>query len=111
MIKYYLSAILVSFLSLYASTSCAQTSPLSVEKIMKDPKWMGTFPENIEWGTQSNTIYFDYNPEGNSTDSLYKVTLKNLDKIEKVTLAERKAMISKYGSFNNTKTKKSLRCI
>lgn len=106
MIKYYLSAILVSFLSLYASTFCAQTSPLSVEKIMKDPKWMGTFPENIEWGTQSNTIYFDYNPEGNSTDSLYKVTLKNLDKIEKVTLAERKAMISKYGSFNNTKTKK-----
>lgn len=106
MIKYYLSAILVSFLSLYASTSCAQTSPLSVEKIMKAPKWMGTFPENIEWGTQSNTIYFDYNPEGNSTDSLYKVTLKNLDKIEKVTLAERKAMISKYGSFNNTKTKK-----
>ena len=73
---------------------------------MQDPKWMGTFPENVQWGSQSNTIYFDYNPEENTSDSLYKIEVNKLDAIQKVSLAERKAMISNYGSFNPSKTKK-----
>ncbi len=73
---------------------------------MKDPKWMGNFPENVQWGTQSNTIYFNYNPDGNTSDSLYKIEVNKLDNIQKVSLAERKAMISSYGSFNSSKTKK-----
>ena len=73
---------------------------------MQDPKWMGTFPENVQWGSQSNTIYFDYNPEGNTSDSLYKIEVNKLDAIQKVSLDERKAMISNYGSFNPSKTKK-----
>ncbi len=78
----------------------AQTSSLSVEKIMQDPKWMGTFPENVNWDTQSKTIYFNYNPEGNASDSLHKIKISNLDKIEKVSLAERKAMPPRFGSWD-----------
>lgn len=78
----------------------AQTSSLSVEKIMQDPKWMGTFPENVNWDTQSKTIYFNYNPEGNASDSLYKINISNLDKIEKVSLTERKAMPPRFGSWD-----------
>lgn len=75
---------------LLAENGIAQTSPLSVEKIMQNPEWMGTFPSNIEWGPQGENIYFDYNPEQNPTDSLYKISLNNQDKIEKVSLREKK---------------------
>ncbi|HEA31385.1 MAG TPA: S9 family peptidase, partial [Leeuwenhoekiella sp.] len=92
---------------LFLSQICfAQISPLSVEKIMQDPQWMGTFPSNIEWGSQSETIYFDYNPEQNPADSLYKISLNKQDKIEMVSLREKKAMIPSYGTFNEDKTKK-----
>ena len=53
----------------------AQT-PLSVEKIMQNPNWMGYFPSQINWGQQSEKIYFNYNPEQNETDSLYSFNLK-----------------------------------
>ncbi|WP_442846836.1 prolyl oligopeptidase family serine peptidase [Leeuwenhoekiella sp. H156] len=96
---------LVAFMGMYTILS-AQTSSLSVEKIMQDPRWMGTFPENVNWDTQSKTIYFDYNPEGNPADSLYKISISNPDKIEKVNLAERKAMPGRYGTWNTAHTKK-----
>ncbi|WP_028376796.1 S9 family peptidase [Leeuwenhoekiella sp. MAR_2009_132] len=106
MFKSYLGILLVALMCFSNLTVSAQTSALSVEKIMKDPKWMGNFPENVQWGTQSNTIYFNYNPDGNTSDSLYKIEVNKLDNIQKVSLAERKAMISSYGSFNSSKTKK-----
>ena len=27
----------------------AQLSPLTVNKIMRDPKWIGTSPSNLQW--------------------------------------------------------------
>tara|TARA_R110000765_G_scaffold358077_2_gene448320 strand:+ start:149 stop:2542 length:2394 start_codon:yes stop_codon:yes gene_type:complete len=92
------------FISVTAS-GFSQTSELSVEKIMQDPQWMGTFPSNIHWGAQSENIYFDYNPEKNPADSLYKININSLDKIEKVSLSEKRKLISPYGSsFNKGKT-------
>ena len=54
------------------SLAQAQT-PLSVDYIMRDPKWMGTFPSAHFWSSDSKQIYFNYNPEKNLTDSLYKI--------------------------------------
>ncbi|MEH6658930.1 S9 family peptidase [Leeuwenhoekiella marinoflava] len=101
-----LRVVLFTLVALSNYALFAQTSSLSVEKIMKDPKWMGTFPERINWDTKSKTIYFNYNPEENPSDSLYKISLSNLDKIEKVSLAERKNITSPYGSWNVDETKK-----
>ncbi|RXG20564.1 dipeptidyl aminopeptidase/acylaminoacyl peptidase [Leeuwenhoekiella polynyae] len=97
---------LIAFFVLSNCALFAQTSSLSVEKIMQDPKWMGTFPERINWGSQSKTIYFDYNPDKNPSDSLYKLSVNNLENIEKVSLAERKNMTSPYGTWNADHTKK-----
>ncbi|MDX1426908.1 MAG: S9 family peptidase, partial [Salegentibacter mishustinae] len=73
---------------------------------MQDPNWMGTFPSNLKWSADSETIYFDYNPEKNTKDSLYKIDLSNTSKISKVSLEEERKLISRYGDFNKDRSKK-----
>lgn len=84
----------------------AQTSELSVDKIMQDPLWMGTFPTNVNWGIESENIYFDYNPKGNTSDSLYKVRIDNPKKILKVSPEERRNRIPSHGDFNDKRSAK-----
>jgi dipeptidyl aminopeptidase/acylaminoacyl peptidase len=63
-----------------ALTGFAQTplGKLTVEKIMRDPKWMGTSPSNVSWSYDSKYIYFNWNPEEAVTDSLYYLTKENI---------------------------------
>ena len=63
--------LILSLLWVY-SFSSAQ-SQLSVESIMRNPSWMGTFPSGHYWSANSQQIYFNYNPEKNQVDSLYKI--------------------------------------
>ena len=35
---------------------------LTVEKIMQDPKWIGTSPSAITWGTDSKAVFFQLEP-------------------------------------------------
>lgn len=44
---------------------------LTVDYIMRDPKWMGTSPSNAFWSHDSKTVYFNWNPQKNISDSLY----------------------------------------
>jgi dipeptidyl aminopeptidase/acylaminoacyl peptidase len=96
------------FLSLvfFLFSLSASAQSLSVEKIMQDPKWMGYFPSNIQWDDKGETIYFNYNPEGNPADSLYKINMKNLSKIEKVSLDEKKGRIPSNADVNKARTHK-----
>lgn len=67
-------------LFLFSSLLCiAQTtlSPLSVEKIMRDPKWIGSSPSQLQWNRTGDTLYFNWNPEQKKADSIYFITLKN----------------------------------
>ena len=95
---------LLAFISL--NFCYAQTSDLTVEKIMQDPSWMGTFPSNISWGAHSENIYFQYNPEKNPSDSLYRINIKNPKQIEKVSWQEEDQLLPRQGDFNNARTKK-----
>ncbi|MDT0690804.1 prolyl oligopeptidase family serine peptidase [Salegentibacter sp. F188] len=83
-----------------------QESELSVEKIMQDPAWMGTFPSIVHWGADSERIYFNYNAENDPSDSLYKINIRNRGKIEKVSLREKRKMLPRYGDFNKKRSKK-----
>jgi dipeptidyl aminopeptidase/acylaminoacyl peptidase len=49
-----------------------ETAPLTVEKIMRDQKWLGTPPSNYRWSADSKTVYFDWNPENKEKDQLYQ---------------------------------------
>lgn len=53
-----------------------QKSVLTVEKIMRDPKWMGSSPEDIFWGSFDDQLYFRWNREANDYASLYSVSIK-----------------------------------
>lgn len=72
--KWALSLLLLSF----GTRLCAQqVAPLSVEKIMRDPKWIGTSPSGLFWGKDSKTLYFSWNPGKAPADSLYYITTEN----------------------------------
>ncbi len=53
----------------------AQAQTLTVEKIMQDPKWIGTSPSNVGWSPDSKTVLFNWNPKGNVSDSVYGYSL------------------------------------
>ncbi len=82
-----------------------QLAPLTVEKIMRDPKWIGTAPSNIFWSEDSKQLYFNWNPDKNAGDSLYSITPVNRTP-QKVSTAIRRALPSVNGMYNRTKTKK-----
>ncbi|NEV93006.1 prolyl oligopeptidase family serine peptidase [Psychroflexus sp. YR1-1] len=92
--------------ALLASLSGFAQSDLSVQKIMQDPNWMGTFPSDVAWNEQSDVIYFNYNPEQEVSDSLYKINLKNTSEIQKVSLDEIKTRVSSSGDYNAKRTAK-----
>ena len=64
---------------------------LTVEKIMRDPKWFATSPENIYWRDDSKKVYFDWNPEKSERSALYSITPSSTTPV-KVGVDERKTM-------------------
>ncbi|RDV15646.1 S9 family peptidase [Pontibacter diazotrophicus] len=98
---------LVAYLMLCGGAMQAQDGKmeLSVEKIMRDPKWMGTSPSNIFWSEDGKKIYFNWNPDGNKADSLYSVSADGKN-IWKVSPQERRSLPSPYGEYNRAETKK-----
>lgn len=51
-----------------------QLGQLTVEKIMRDPKWIGTSPSNLQWTADGKYLLFNWNPEKAAADSLYYIT-------------------------------------
>ena len=49
----------------------ANAQTLTVEKIMRDPKWIGAQPSNVFWSQDSKSVYFSWNPDGKMSDSVY----------------------------------------
>lgn len=82
----------------------AQLAPLTVEKIMRDQKWIGTSPDGIRWQRDSKVIYFDWNPTQSVSDSLYFVKVN--DWKPQITPAIERADVRAYnsGNYNPAKT-------
>ena len=92
------------FLSLFICVSAysqnVNNPVLTVEKIMKDIKWIGSSPSNISWTWDSKNIFFSWNPEKNVADSFYIYSLVT-KKIEKLNynLAQKCIAINR-GNYN-----------
>src|SRR6187402_530927 len=82
-----LTSFLFFFLFIIQSFGQQKLDKLTVEKIMRDPNWIGTSPSNIQWSNDGKSIYFNWNPEKALADSLYYITLSNKTPV-KVTPAE-----------------------
>ena len=50
---------------------------LTVEKIMRDPKWIGSSPSNPMWSADGKCLYFSWNPDKDPSDSLYFISKDN----------------------------------
>jgi dipeptidyl aminopeptidase/acylaminoacyl peptidase len=92
---------------LYAQTKIDSTklTELTIEKIMRDTKWMGTSPSRVFWSEDSKNIYFNWNPENAPDDSMYFVSREDTTP-RKVTIEEQKLLPSRWGDYNHEKTKK-----
>jgi dipeptidyl aminopeptidase/acylaminoacyl peptidase len=95
----FISFLLISYLTQ------AQLAPLTVEKIMRDQKWVGSSPSNVFWSEDGKTIYFNWNPDKAKSDSLYKVTLADR-KPQKVSAKERRGLPSQSGAYSKDFGKK-----
>lgn len=82
-----------------------ETKQLTVDKIMRDAKWIGTSPSDIFWSPNGEKLYFNWNPDKKDEDELYAVSLKN-HQPKKVDLEEASwARAQRRGSWNRDKTK------
>ena len=61
----------------YFSAQSQELGTLNVDKIMRDPKWMGVSPTNIQWDNNSRNIYFNWNPDKVKEDPLYQISIDN----------------------------------
>lgn len=86
-------------------TYAQQSSPLTVEKIMRDPKWIGTSPDNLFWGADGKTIYFNWNPEQAPADSMYAITLANHVPTKTIPANRQRISAKAFGNYNLAKTK------
>ena len=104
--KYFLKSFFLTLIVGLTSTYAQKLTSLSVEKIMRDPKlWIGTSPSNVSWSEDSKTIYFDWNPDKNLSDSLYSYSLTD-KKITKVSPGDRKSLSNEEGVYNKQHTSK-----
>jgi len=96
------------FLSLAFIACCShgfaqKLETLTVDKIMRDPKWIGTSPSNIRWSDDSKKVYFNWNPEKAEQETLYDITTGNYNP-QKVSLDERKVLPPANGKWNKKHT-------
>ena len=93
------------FIAFTCHSFAQQLAPLTVEKIMRDPKWIGTSPSDIHWGDDSKTLYFNWNPDRADRSSLYSISTGNIKPVP-VSLTERKGLSTDNGAWNKKHTVK-----
>lgn len=82
-----------------------QPAQLSIEQLMRDPKWIGTSPSGIRWSDDSRHLYFNWNPERADQDELYRISTRNT-RPQKLSIAEQRLLAPACGSWNSARTKK-----
>ena len=80
-------------------------SELTIREIMQGQDFTGYWPEDAWWSEDGKTIYFDWNPEKNPGDSLYKYVLGSQAPV-KVSLRERRSLPPPQGVYNQARTHK-----
>ncbi len=79
----------------------AQQAPaLSINQIMQGYDFTGYPPEDIRWSADSETIFFNWNPDREILSSLYRVSLRDLSP-EKIALEEQKKLPVYSGDYSS----------
>ena len=87
----------IALISLIISLpSFCQTTGLTVDKIMRDPKWIGSSPSSPQWSADGQFLYFNWNPTNDIADSIYYVSPNN-----KVPVKASPLMTQQFNSTGN----------
>lgn len=89
-----------------AFSAMAGAQPLTVEKIMRDPKWIGTSPSNVFWSPDSKKIYFSWNPDGKMSDSTYVISVGDKTPVKASMQEVQKVQAENAAEFNRARTQK-----
>ena len=81
--------------------SQTELNKLTVEKIMRDPKWIGTSPSTPRWSTDSKTLFFSWNPDKALSDSLYFITTANKNPV-KASVKQKRNLVFDNSVIYNT---------
>ncbi|NII27742.1 prolyl oligopeptidase family serine peptidase [Pseudoflavitalea sp. X16] len=84
-----------------AAQSQTTTTTLTVEKIMRDPQWIGASPSGPGWSSDSKYLTFSWNPEKATADSVYYITPSSLTP-QKTTYAFRQSLLEESDIRYNT---------
>jgi len=79
-----------------------QLGKLTVEKIMRDPLWIGSSPSEPYW-TKDGYLMFKWNPEKRISDSFYYVTANKLQP-QRSTFALRQKPAARDITWNSSRT-------
>lgn len=90
--------LIVIFSLLTFSAAAQQLAPLSVEKIMRDQKWIGVSPSGYRWSSDSKTVFFEWNPEGKDTVGYYALdgSSAKVRKVDKKLVEKAVGMVYEY---------------
>ena len=101
MLKHTLSLLL---LFVTAGLAAQKLDQLSVEKIMRDPKWMGTSPSNTFWSNDGSTLYFLWNPDKSPADSIYYITATNKTPLKASVIQKQELNATGSYVYNDART-------
>jgi dipeptidyl aminopeptidase/acylaminoacyl peptidase len=87
-----------------AVTFAQKLETLTIEKIMRDPKWIGVAPSNIRWSDDSKNVYFNWNPNNTDRDELFSITPTNTKPV-KVSIVDQRSFVP-AGDWNKKHTLK-----
>lgn len=67
---------------------------------MRDPKWMGTSPSNPSWSYDGNFLFFNWNPDKATSDSLYFITKDNKAPVKASVAQKQNLMTENAVTYN-----------
>jgi dipeptidyl aminopeptidase/acylaminoacyl peptidase len=85
------------FIAASVNTFAQKLDTLTIEKIMRDPKWIGVAPSDIKWSDDGKKVYFKWNPDNTFRDELYSISPNNLTP-QKVSDKDQSEITPNYGS-------------
>lgn len=82
----------------------AKPAQLTVEAIMRDPKWIGSSPSSPQWSPDSKTLFFNWNPDKAPDDSLYAITLTDKTPVKVTALQKQNRVPVNFLTYNTDRT-------
>ena len=86
------------------SNAQAPLGKLSVEKIMRDPKWIGTSPTGVVWSADSKYLFFNWNPVAAPADSMYYISAANKTPVKADVARVRETVWATTVLYNSKRT-------